>query len=48
MRRAGYLECWNRYWASTKTDEFKEKMRQIVLAPDFLEDNYLSTRRGCR
>jgi hypothetical protein len=39
----GYLECWNRYWASTKTDEFKEKMRQIVLAPDFLEDNYLST-----
>ncbi len=39
----GYLECWNRYWASTKTDEFKEKMRQIVLAPDFLEGNYLST-----
>jgi hypothetical protein len=39
----GYLECWNRYWASTKTEEFKEKMRQIVLAPDFLEGNYLST-----
>jgi len=39
----GYLECWNRYWASTKTDEFKEKMRQIVLAPDFLEGNFLST-----
>jgi hypothetical protein len=39
----GYLDCWNRYWAWTKTDEYKEKMRQIVLAPDFLEDNYLST-----
>jgi len=38
-----YLECWNRYWAWTKTDEFKEKMRTIVLAPDFLEGNYLST-----
>jgi hypothetical protein len=38
-----YLECWNRYWAWTKTDEFKEKMRAIVLAPDFLEGNYLST-----
>jgi hypothetical protein len=40
---ANYLECWNRYWAWTKTDEFKQKMRRIVLAPDFLEDNYLST-----
>jgi hypothetical protein len=40
---AGYLECWNRYWSWTKTDEFKAKMREIVLAPDFLEDNFLST-----
>jgi hypothetical protein len=38
-----YLECWNRYWAWTKTDEFKQKMRNIVLAPNFLEGNYLST-----
>jgi hypothetical protein len=40
---AGYLDCWNRYWAWTKTDEFKQKMRAIVLADDFLQDNYLST-----
>jgi hypothetical protein len=40
---AGYLECWQRYWDWTKTDEFKQKMRSIVLADDFLENNYLST-----
>ncbi|HEV8580478.1 MAG TPA: hypothetical protein VGX68_15535 [Thermoanaerobaculia bacterium] len=39
----GYLDCWNRYWAWTKTDDFKQKMRQIVLADDFLDGNYLST-----
>jgi len=39
----GYLDCWNKYWAWTKTDEFKQKMRQIVLADDFLDGNYLST-----
>jgi hypothetical protein len=39
----GYLDCWNRYWTLTKTEEFKAKMREIVLKPDFLEDNYLST-----
>ena len=39
----GYLNCWNRYWAWTHTDEFKGKMRAIVAAPDFLEGNYLST-----
>ena len=38
-----YLKCWNNYWAWTKTPEFKEKMRTIVLADDFLTDNYLST-----
>ena len=38
-----YLQCWNKYWAWTKTDEFKAKMREIVLAPDFLDGNYLST-----
>ena len=37
-----YLGCWNRYWDWTETPEFKEKMRAIVLAPDFLDDNYLS------
>jgi hypothetical protein len=40
---AGYLDCWNRYWAWTKTDEFKQQMRRIVLADDFLDDNFLST-----
>ena len=39
----GYLDCWNKYWASTKTDEFKKQMREIVLKDDFLEGNYLST-----
>jgi hypothetical protein len=39
----GYLDCWNKYWASTKTDEFKKQMREIVLRDDFLKDNFLST-----
>ena len=38
-----YLTCWNKYWAWTKTDDFKQQMRAIVDAPDFLDDNYLST-----
>src|SRR5262249_53785132 len=38
----GYLACWNRYWQSTKTEEFKSQMRAIVSAPDFLDNNYLS------
>lgn len=38
-----YLDCWNDYWAWTKTDDFKRRMRQIVLAKDFLDDNFLST-----
>ena len=38
-----YMNCWNRYWAWTKTEDFKTKMRAIVHAPDFLVDNYLST-----
>jgi hypothetical protein len=37
-----YLTCWNNYFEWTKTPEFKDQMRKIVLAPDFLEDNYLS------
>ena len=39
----GYLTCWNRYWAYTKTDEFKARMREMVAKPDFLDGNYLST-----
>ena len=39
----GYLDCWSKYWAWTKTDDFKTKMKAIVRSPDFLKDNYLST-----
>jgi len=38
-----YLAAWNQYWAWTKTDSFKAPMREMVLADDFLQDNYLST-----
>lgn len=38
-----YLQCWDRYWAWTKTDAYKAEMRAIVQAEDFLDDNYLST-----
>jgi hypothetical protein len=37
-----YLGCWDRYWAWTKTDAFRTPIREIVLADDFLRDNYLS------
>jgi hypothetical protein len=37
-----YLGCWDKYWTWTQTDEFKSKMRAIVMADDFLKDNYLS------
>ena len=44
----GYLACWNKYWDWTKTDEFKKQMKDIVLADDFLDGNYLSTElRAC-
>jgi hypothetical protein len=39
---AGYLQCWDRYWSWTKTEEFKKPMREIVLRDDFLDDNVLS------
>ena len=39
----GYLACWNRYWAWTKTDVFKQKMLAIVKRDDFLKDNFLSS-----
>ena len=37
-----YMDCWKEYWDWTKTPEFKTKMRAIVSAPDFLDNNYLS------
>jgi cytochrome c2 len=37
-----YLNCWNRYWEWTRTDEFRQKMQQTVNADDFLDNNYLS------
>lgn len=40
---AKYLDCWKNYWEWTKTDEFTELMTPIVKAPDFLDNNYLST-----
>jgi hypothetical protein len=39
----GYMNCWDRYWAWTKTGEYKNQMRAIVRADDFLAGNYLST-----
>jgi len=36
---------WPQYWAWTKTDDFKQKMRALVQADDFLTDNFLSTER---
>jgi hypothetical protein len=39
----GYLPVWDRYWTWTKTDQFKSRMREIALADDFLDDNFLST-----
>ena len=38
-----YLNCWNKYWAWTETTDFKNKMKAIVMAPDFLDHNYLSS-----
>lgn len=40
---SNYLQCWNDYWNWTKTDDFKGQMRAIVAAPDFLDNNFLST-----
>ncbi len=38
-----YLKCWNAYWDWTKSDEFKQAIKKIVTADDFLADNFLST-----
>jgi len=37
-----YLSCWNNYWNWTKTDEFKRQTHKIVMADNFLDENYLS------
>jgi hypothetical protein len=36
---------WDQYWQWTQTDDFKTKMKKMVMADDFLADNYLSTDR---
>ncbi|HET7437128.1 MAG TPA: hypothetical protein VFN10_20640 [Thermoanaerobaculia bacterium] len=38
-----YLKHWNDYWQYTKTPQYKAAIAQIVNAPDFLTDNFLST-----
>lgn len=38
----GYLECFGRYRAWAQSDAFRQEMRGIVLADDFLDGNYLS------
>jgi hypothetical protein len=40
-----YRECWDRYWGWVQTEEFKREMRKKVNAPDFLDNNFLSTER---
>jgi hypothetical protein len=39
---SNYLDCWGKYWAWTKTPDFKTKMTTIVQSPDFLNGNFLS------
>ena len=38
-----YMDCFKKYWTWTQTEDYKARMREIVLAPDFLKNNYLST-----
>jgi hypothetical protein len=38
-----YLNCWNRYWTWTQSDEFRAEARKLVAEPDFLDGNFLST-----
>jgi hypothetical protein len=38
-----YLDCWEKYWDWTKTDDFKTKMTAMVKEPDFMDHNYLSS-----
>lgn len=38
-----YLKSWDDYWKWTKTAEFKDQMKQIVMRDDFLKDNAMTT-----
>jgi hypothetical protein len=39
-----YMKCWNDYWQWTKTAEFKDAMKPIVMAADFADGkNALTT-----
>jgi cytochrome c5 len=38
-----YLKCWNDYWQWTKTAEFKDAMKPIVMAEDFTVNNAMTT-----
>ena len=38
-----YLDCFNKYWTWTKTDDYKRKMREIVMKDEFLDGNFLSS-----
>jgi len=38
-----YLDCWNRYWNWTRSQEFRAQTQKLVMADDFLDKNYLST-----
>jgi hypothetical protein len=38
-----YLDCWNKYWQWTKTDDFQKQILDMVKKPDFLDHNYLSS-----
>lgn len=37
-----YMECWNKYVKLTTDAKFKSELRDIVLADNFLKDNFLS------
>jgi len=38
-----YLSAWERYWAWTKTEEFKARMREMALDDRFVDGNFLSS-----
>ncbi len=38
-----YMTCFRKWWSWTQTAEYKAEMKKIVEAPDFLDNNYLST-----
>ena len=38
-----YLASFGRWWGWTQTKDYQDQMKAIVHAPDFLDNNYLST-----